>query len=255
MGIVTSVIWIFLFAAIALSAYSIVKLEPTISSPTVTVMPNHDLVFSMPLKFRNMGYTELKGFNITTQICDAEGCEITKSSSYVAILPMGENIIILHNVTLNGDQLMAEELQYLFEDTNFTLSIFGGLNIAGMLPATLSTNVTYPWGAPLYNFSLGTPDISLPSLQNAKISFPLSFVNHASFPLEGNLSLNVYDSANKLQGYSQVNMNVPPSAPFNGALDFYVPLSLDSLALTSGHVEFSFTSSSFSFGPWRLPYG
>jgi hypothetical protein len=77
------------------------------------------------------------------------------------------------------------------------------LNFAEIVPTQLSANVTFPWGAPLYNFKLGDPQLSgsNPSYFAAKV--PLSFENHAAFDLNGNVTVKLYAGQDALLAQSQ----------------------------------------------------
>jgi hypothetical protein len=107
LGIATSIFWVFLIAFVALSAFSLKDLRFGFGNPQFTTSPNHDLVFSLPLSIDNGGYTDLKSFNLTTVMFDTEGSELSNASSFVPIIRSGENVTIMHNVTLSGNDLFS----------------------------------------------------------------------------------------------------------------------------------------------------
>ncbi len=142
--------------------------------------------------------------------------------------------------------------QYLFNDTDLRASVTAGLTFAELLPTQLSMNTTFPWGAPFYDFMLGQPSIS----RSGKAIVPVSFENYASFDLDGNLTVRLYDCGNSLLGESQTPLNVTQYQSFAGKLQFQVPLSgALSSAVSGGHFEVYFDTSLFECGPVVFPYG
>jgi hypothetical protein len=256
LGIATLFFWIILIGFIASAAYSIKDLNIGFGEPQFAVASNHELLFSLPLHIDNKGYYSLKSFNITTVLSDAEGSEISSASAFVPTIPQGQNITIFHNVTLAVDSLLEKGGRYLFNDDNFTASVTAGLNFAELIPAKISTNMTYPWGAPFYNFMLGPPSYELLDSANSRVAVPLSFENHATFDLAGNMRIELYNSGNSLFGESQATFNVPQGSRYNGNLEFHMPLNTASLsAAQSGHFDVFFSTSFFEYGPLVVPYG
>jgi hypothetical protein len=256
LGIATLFFWVILVAFIASAAYSIKDLNFRFGEPQFTVTPNHELLFSLPLHIDNRGYYSLKAFNITTVFSDAEGSEISRASTFVPAIPQGQNVTILHNATLSMDSLLQKGDQYLFNDNNLTASVTAGLNFAELIPAQLSTNITYPWGAPFYNFMLGQLSHNYFSATQGKVTVPLSFENHGAFDLAGNIRIELYDSGNSLLGESQTAFNVLRGSRYAGNLEFRVTLNSASLsAARSGHFHVFFSTSFFEYGPLVIPYG
>jgi hypothetical protein len=256
LGIATFAFWVILVAFIASAAYSIKDLNSGFGEPQFTVAPNHELLFSLPLYIDNRGYYSLKSFNITTVFSDAEGSEISRASTFVPAIPQGQNVTILHNATLSMDSLLQKGDQYLFNDNNLTASVTAGLNFAELIPAQLSTNITYPWGAPFYNFMLGQPSYDLFDSTHSRVVVPLSFENHAAFDFAGSIRVELYDSGNSLLGESRVAFDVSRGSRYNGNLEFRVPLNIASLsAAQSGHFKVFFSTSFFEYGPLVIPYG
>jgi len=256
LGIVTSIFWVILVAFIASAVYSVKDLSFAFGEPQFTIAPNHELVFSMPLHINNGGYSSFKAFNITTVFSTADGSEISRASTFVPVISQRQNVTISHNATLSMDNLLEKEEKYLFNDNNLTASVTAGLNFAELVPTQLSTNITYPWGAPFYNFALGQPSYDLSNPAQSRVTIPLSFENHAPFDLTGNIRIQLYDSGNSFLGESQTAFSVPPNSPYAGKLEFYVPLNVaSSSAARSGHHNVFFSTPLFEYGPLVIPYG
>ena len=256
LGIATTIFWVMLIAFIALAAYSVKDLKFDFGDPQFTTSPDGQLVFSLPLYVDNRGYYSLKEFQLSTVFSDAEGAEISRDSTFVPVIPHGEAITIVHNVTLSLDTLLENAEQYLFNDNNLNVSVTAGLNFAELLPAQISTNFTFPWGAPFYNFAIGEPFYGRGNYTHALIVAPISFENHAAFDLAGNIRIELYDSEESLLDESQTLFNVPQGSAYDGTMGFQVPLSTSSLAAAqSGHFNVYFDTGFFEYGPLVIPYG
>jgi len=256
LGIATFIFWVILAAFIASAAYSIKDLSFGFGAPQFTAAPNHELLFSLPLHIDNRGYYSLKAFNITTVFSDVEGAEISRASTFVPVIPHGENVTIFHNVTLSMDSLLEKVEQYLLNDNNLTVSVTAGLNFAELIPVQLSTNITYPWGAPFYNFMLEQPLYDLFNSTHGRATVPLSFENHAAFDFAGNIRVELYDSENSLLGESHAAFSVLRYSRYAGNLEFYVPLSIAPfLTARNGYLKVFFSTSLFEYGPLVIPYG
>ena len=256
LGIATSIFWIFLVAFIASAAYSVKDLNFDVGEPQFSTAPNGQLLFSLPLYIDNNGYYSLKEFQLSTVFSDAEGSEISRDNTYVAVIPHGENVTIIHNVTLSMDSLLEKGEQYLFNDSNLTASVTAGLNFAELFPAQISTNFSYPWGAPFYNFALGQPSFGRFNVTHSVVAVPMSFENHAAFDLVGSIRIELYDGSDSLLGESQIIFSVPQFSSYNGDVEFHVPLNVASFSASrNGHFDVYFSTPLFEYGPLVIPYG
>ena len=255
-GIVTSIIWVLLIAVVAFSAYSIKDVGIQVDPPTATMIGNRELLLSTPIRINNTGFTDIEQLNLTTQVFDPNHMELSNSCSIVPTIPQHGSVVITHNITLNIEKIVQNDSQFLFKDANLTVTLYGGLNLAGLLPATISANMSLPWGAPLYNFSLGVPWVSLFNSTHILVTLPVSFENHAMFNVDGNLKLEAFDSNNVLQFEGQKDLSVSPNNKFAGSIDLYTPRSSDNLlGFSNGHIDVTFSSSLFNYGPWVIPFG
>ena len=255
LGIATSIFWILLIAFIALSAYSLKDLNFNLGEPQFTTAPDGQILFSLPLYIDNKGCCSLKELHLTTVFSDAEGTEIARDNTSVPDIPHGENVTIRHNITLNMDNVLENAEQYLFNDNTFTASVTAGLTLAELLPTQISTNFTFPWGAPFYNFALGQPFLSQFDSTHSTVSVPMSFENHAAFDLAGSIRVELFDSAGSFLGESQASFYVPQYSAYDGNLEFNIPLSATTLsAARNGHFNVYFSTPLFEYGPLVIPY-
>jgi hypothetical protein len=256
LGIATSIFWIMLIAFVALAAYSVKDLNFDFGEPQFATSPDGEFRLSLPLYIDNRGYYSLKEFHLSTVFLDAEGEEISRDNTFVPVIPHGENVTILHNVTLSMDSLLEKGEQYLFKDNDLNVSVTAGLNFAELLPAQISTNFTFPWGAPFYNFALGEPSYGRFDLTQISVTVPMSFENHAVFDVAGNIRIELYDRANALVGESQTLVYVPQHSAYEGNVEFYLPLSPSATsAAQNGHFNVYFDMGIAEYGPLVIPYG
>ena len=256
LGIATSIFWVLLVAFVALAAYSIKDLAVDFGEPQFAVTPNGELALSLPLYVDNRGYYSLKEFYLSTVFSDVAGEEIARDNTFVPVIPHGENVTILHNVTLSPVSLLEKGEQYLFNDNDLNVTVTAGLNFAEVLPAEISMNFTFPWGAPFYNFALGEPSYGQFDSTQVAVAVPMSFENHAVFDIAGNIRIELYDSAGSLLSESQTIVYVPQYSAYQGEVEFSVPLNAASLSTAqSGHFNVYFDIGLVDYGPLVIPYG
>ena len=259
LGVASTIFWVFLIAFIALAAYSIKDLSVNFGEPEFSATPDGELNLALPLYVDNRGYYSLKEFHLSTVFSDPEGAEISRADTLVPVIPHGENITITHNVTLDPISLLEKGEQYLFHDNDLNVSFTAGLNFAEVLPAEISANFTFPWGAPFYNFNVGEPSFELVDFTHATASVPVSFENHAVFDLAGSIRMELYDSSDSLLSESQTVLYVPQQSAYESSMEFTIPLTAESLSSfstgQSGHVDVYFDIGVAQYGPLVIPYG
>jgi hypothetical protein len=261
LGIATTIFWVFLVAFIAFAVYSIKDLSIDFGEPQFAVTPDGELNLALPLYVDNRGYYSLKEFHLLTVFSDAEGAEISRADTFVPVIPHGENTTIIHNVALNPLTLLEKGAPYLFNDNDLNVSFTAGLNFAELLPAEISANFTFPWGAPFYNFAVGDPSFEMVDFTQVTVSVSVSFENHAVFDLAGSIRMELYDSADSLLSESQTVLYVPQHSAYEGNMEFSIPLSASDLSVDSfstarsGRLDVYFDMGVAQYGPLVIPYG
>lgn len=250
LGIANMIFWIVLIAFIASAGYSIKDINFNAGEPTLAATEDGNLTLTFPLYVDNQGYYGLKAFNLTTMVYGDQGNEVTKTSTFVPTIFEGQTTTILHNVTLNIKQLAESNPQLLLNDSNLNARVSAGFDFAELMPVRLSTNFTFPWGAPFHNLVLGQPQYSIVSRSNARVTVPLSFDNHAAFDITGEILASIFDGQGALLAESQAQLSAPAGSPFAGELSFTLPVDTASQITTEGgHVEVFFSSPLFEYGP------
>ncbi len=255
LGIATSIIWVLLITFIVLAAYSVTDLRFNVEEPQFTIDSNEQLILNLPLIIDNGGYYSLKEFQITTLFSNIEGVEISRANTFIPIIPSGEIVTINHNVPINIEEIFNNDEKYLFEDNEIQVSLSVGLNFAEVLPSQISTNFTFPWGAPLSNLEFRQADFHRFNLTHSSITIPTSFENHGFFDIIGSMSVELCNEENSVLSETRQLISVNQQAYYEDSLEFILPISESTLTnLENGHLNVYFSTLLFESGPLVIPY-
>lgn len=248
LGWATKIFWIVIAVFMITCLYSAIYViqanmggnpfgEPAVS------FSNGTATMSLPFAFNNTGFYDISDLNITTCIADYNRTLISAATTFVPLIPHGNNVEETHNISISLDNIVSRNLTYLFFNSgNFSIEIFAGLKFAHIFPFQISINTTMPWGAPLNNFSIG--EISFDYI-NRKIVIPLSFNNDSPyFDVSGNIHFDIYNYENELVDSGTITLDVKSGASYEGPLELPVdPLMLEE----RGRIHFFFETSIFGF--------
>lgn len=252
LGWATKIVWILMIAFAATSVYSALNLKMGFGQPQVFLSSGF-MVISVPLFVNNTGLYDLSELNMTVTVVDHNESFASTSTTFVPLIPRGSSIETAHNVSISIDNTTSKLLDYLFNDTVFNLDLSVKLNFARAIPFQVSTNMTIPWGAPLYNFSIGQFSYNYINRTHQELITPISFENHSPyFSLDGFMRVETYNDNDELLGFSVSDLNVPSHSRYNGQMEMIVDVSK---VTRSGEVHFYFETSAFSIGPLVMPYG
>jgi hypothetical protein len=150
---------------------------------------------------------------------------------------------------------LSESLAYLlFDDGNFTLDTGVSLRYAYAFSFAMQIpNASLPWGAPLADLSVGDPTPSVYNLTHIQVTIPLTFENHAFFPVTGQVLLDLYNSTRASLGSGSTLVDVAPESPYAGAIVILLPV--DAGFTATGYVDLSFENPMFNVGPVEYAYG
>jgi hypothetical protein len=251
-GIATTFFWVFLIGFAVSAFYSVKDVHFDFGEPQVSMTADNQVLFSMPITIENSGYYNIGFFNVTTEILDENGSQIMRGSTSIPVIRRVDRITVMHNVTVDTDDLLQNHQNYLFNDSELNINMLLGMHIAEVIPVQVSANLSAPWGAPLYNFSLGEIAYSVYNMTHMRAVVPISFENHAFFDLTGNILMRMYNSTDSLLGEGQTAITAVQHSPYNGFIEIYI----STLGITpSGRFEVYFTTPFFNIGPLVTPYG
>jgi len=252
LGWATIIFWIFIILFSATSVYSAMNVRMGFGEPQL-LLSNGFAVISVPLFINNGGLYDLSELNVTVDVMDYNGSLVSTSTTLVSSIPRGSSIETEHNVSMSLDDVMSKAQIYLFNDTIFSVNMSMKLNFARVVPFQASMNKTVPWGAPLYNFSVGQISYNYYNLTHQRVIMPLSFENHSPyFGVDGVMRVEMCNASGGVIAYGTLSLDVPSYSTYEDQVELIV----DILKLTpSGEMHFYFETSAFSFGPVVMPYG
>ena len=251
-GITTTFFWIFLIAFFVSAVYSIKDLHFDFGEPQMNITADNKIILSFPLNITNRSFYNLRSFNITTKISDAENFTIASGTSFIPVINKDEEATITHNVTIDFNMLLQHDTSFLFNDTELEIYEIVGMVIADLIPIKASSNSSMPWGAPLYNFALGQPQYITANSTHFLVNLPINFENHAFFDVAGDIQIKMYNNTNGLLGEGQISINVPQQSFYEGFVEFYVSRGE---VTDDGYFSVSILTSLFNYENLVIPYG
>jgi hypothetical protein len=251
-GIATTFFWIFLIAFFVSAVYSVKDLHFDFGEPQVSVNADNEVVFSLPVSITNRGFYNIGSFNISTEISDKEGFAITRGSTFIPVIKKNDAVTVTHNMTLDVNDLLQRDQNYLFNDSELKIYEALSMRIADAIPVQASTNFSMPWGAPLYNFSLGEPAYVRYNSTHFRVTVLISFDNHAFFDLVGDMRIRMYNSTGVRVGKVRTSLEAYANSHYSGFVEFYVSMAGTT---STGRFEVDFSTSTFEYGPLVIPYG
>lgn len=251
-SVATTVFWIFLIVFAVTAVYSVRDVSFNMGEPQSTLTQDNMMILSLPFTVANRGFYNIGLLSVTTQISDEEGDLIADNSTTLPVVRVGEQATLVHNVTINATDFLWRNQNYLFDDAMFRVNMSLGMRIAEVIPVQVSTNVSMPWGAPFYNFSLGQPESAPFDLTHVLVAVPLSFENHAFFDVACVLRIQMYNAYGSLVGDTQTSVSASQHSSYNGFVEFNVPQ--DEMTNT-GRFEVLFLTPPFDSGQLEVHYG
>ena len=216
-----------------------------------------EMRLSIPLLVNNTGRFPLSNVILTTNISDHKGTWITGGEAVLPHVPEGSVDREIQTLHISMKDIISDELRHLlFQDSQlradtaikFTYAYLVSLKI--QLP-----NMSFPWGAPLHNLSVGKPTgLASFNATHYRVDLPLSFENHAPLTLVAVRLRLLNDQRESLASKTTI-LNVHPMEGFEGSFELFIEGG-DLQRLTErGFVQLHFQTPEFSFGPVEMPYG
>jgi len=250
-SIATTFFWIFLIVFLVSAVYSVKDVRFDFGEAQIGLTSDNKILFSLPIAIDNKGYYNIGCFNVTTEILDKEGFMITRASTFIPVIEKSRQAMATHNVTIDVNDLLQNSQDYLFNDTELEVHETVGIKLAEVIPVQASTNLSMPWGAPLYNFTLGKIEYAGFNGTHMTATIPINFENHASFDLTGNIQMRMYNSINILVSEGQTTIEAIQNISYQGDVELNVPITE---ITENGYFEVYFSTLFFDFGPLVIPY-
>ncbi|MEM2971781.1 MAG: hypothetical protein QW270_05090 [Candidatus Bathyarchaeia archaeon] len=252
MGMATTFFWMFLIAFFVSAVYSVKDLHFNLGEPQMGLTADNNIVVSLPITITNDAFYNIGSFSMATEISEKDGFVIANATTFIPIIEKSETVTAARNMTVNFTSLLENNSNFLFNDTELQIYVVVGMKVAEIIPVQASTNLSVPWGAPLYNFMIGEPEYSHFNLTHFLVILPISFENHAFFDVVGNIQVQMYNNADVLVGFGQTAIDAPQHTLYNGFVEFYI--RVDGVTPT-GFFEVNVYTPTFSCESLRFPYG
>jgi hypothetical protein len=250
-GIITSVFWIFLILFAFTAVYSMKDMQYSLGDLETAISQDNELLVSFPVSVTNTGYYNLASFNISMQVLNNNGSEVTRGSTIIPLVAQGQTVNTTHTMKLNVTDLLLTDRELLFNDSSWSIYEVVSMDAAEVIPVRASANLSLPWGAPLNNLIFGPLKTESYNQTHMRVLIPIRFENHAFFSFTGTVKARIYDNGNLLVGKSQINLDAPQHSPYKGELEFYLPAR----AVSSIHCEALLETPFFTYGPMVMNLG
>jgi hypothetical protein len=236
--------------------YSMQNISFQLGSPQATTMQDNELVFTFPIRIVNNGLYDLNDLNISTEIQDAQNSIIAQGFTFLPVVDRAEALNMTHQIEVNLTDTLQTHQYLAFEDADLNVNTTVSMRTAELISLQVSSNITVPWGAPLYNLTFGTPMCSVQidnnSMRFYRVTVPMAFENHASFDLNGTIQLDLLGNGSIPTVASKTFFDVPQQSAYQADLSLDVPASDFS---ANWRFEASFETSFVNYGPVVIPYG
>jgi hypothetical protein len=254
-SVATSFLWIFLIIFSASAIYSMKDIRVDIGKPQNTVKTDNELVSNFPIEIVNNGYYNLDDFNISTEIRDLQKSIIAQGFTFIPVIRNGETLNTTHQMRINLTNMLQTHQNLIFDDTELQISATVSMKVAELISLQVSSNLTMPWGAPLYNLTFAAPKLTAQIGPNStkyyRVAIPITFENHAFFDLTGTVLLAMNNNTNIFTGTGKIVLNVTKQSSCQADLELDAPVAETT---RSGHLEVFFVTSFFNYGPLVIPW-
>lgn len=232
-------------------AYSATLVRVELGEPVVA-FAGEEAILTLPIAIDNKGYYTLADLSVTAVISDFYSDQISKSSTFAGQVRPQENITIFHNTSLSSDEIVTQS-SYLVDDLDLILQGQVNLNYASLIPFGFKVNKTVPWGAPLFNFTVGAPERFFYNTTHQMINVPVGFENHSPyFSVSGAICVEILNNRNESVKRDNVSIDVPPGTVYNGRVETLVAASS---VTEAGRIFVSVETAMFNYGPEVTSYG
>jgi len=216
-----------------------------------------DMRLSIPFFVNNTGSFPISNVILTTNISDYKGTRITGSETVMPYVPEGSVSRETQTLHLSMTDIISDGLPHLlFQDSQLRADIAIGFTYAHLASFKIQLpNMSFPWGAPLHNLSVGKPTgLASFNATHYKAHIPLSFENHAPLNLV-TIRLKLLNDQRESLASKTKTVSVPPMEGFADTIEVFIE-EKDLERLTErGFVQLYFQTPKFSFGPVERPYG
>jgi hypothetical protein len=180
-----------------------------------------NFVISVPINISNNGPFDLQNLQINSTVFEGK-VELLNSTTLVSRIEHNSETAFTHNLTVNIPVFIEDHQDLLFNDTELRAAERIRVVLASLLPVGIEFNNTYSWGAPLNGFSVSNLQFQPINFTTAQVSLDVAFNNHATFPLEGNITINAFSGTRQIMTQN-LRLNVSSGGRFSSPIQLLLP--------------------------------
>lgn len=221
-----------------------VRSAPSISVGQVTTsVSGMSGSIKIPVSIKDPGPLALSGISVAVSVYNGSGSLLFQGGGGPVSVPSGSTAKLPVAVSFNLSQLPNSTLQELAttnENLNVRATLLGSIPPFAGLNGTVDS--TLPWGAPVENFSAGSPQVVPINSSYVSVSVPISFTNNNSYiSVSGVGSIQVLDHNGKNVGSGTLDINAAPRTRFatNGKLTIALPSNMQGLLFNDTNLQYT----------------
>ncbi|MFQ5710449.1 MAG: hypothetical protein ACE5GD_01580 [Candidatus Geothermarchaeales archaeon] len=262
LGWTITIVTLLIFAFLAISVYSLMQMLLVNQGIKLGDFrheaSNGTFVLSLTITVNNTGYFDISKLNVNTVLRDFNGATISNTTTSFGKIASGSEATERHNLTMSITDMLSKNLTYLLlQDGELKIDTSIGLRYVNVLGFQIAvSNTSIPWGAPFGNLSIGEPSMPRPITETRfLVEVPLSFENHSPFDIDGSIFIIAFNQDGALIGSENKTVSVRSYSAYSDKIQIEASLGSLQNYTGSGYLEICFETTTFRFGPVRMPYG
>jgi len=216
------------------------------------------MILSVPVEVNNTGWYDITDFRITTTLKDWRGIALAANTTSIEEVKSGAFRQVVHEFSVGFGDILLDMTYIMFNDTEFKIDMSVGFKYAYALGfQRTATNMSVPWGAPLYGFEV--TGIGQPVANGSHLLMPVAVYveNHSFLDIAGDLNLKFYNSLGRYVGSGKGPFHVLPGSRLNRPIDVAVSVDKPADFTGKGYAEvfLELPRIGVSFELMRVDYG
>jgi len=209
-------------------------------------LSNGNLSLTIPFYINNTGFYDISEVSVKIKISKAN-IAITTLSKNLPNIPAGRMVNGSCNFSESLNEIFQRHSTLLTEDANLDVNAALHFRVAYAIAFNITQNFPTRWGAPFQNLTV----YGVAYNNTAHVfSFSISFNNHAFFPINEPLTIDLYNSGSEKVGSALWSLNVPSGESFRELIEVNVDPS--SRMTESGFIRLFFSGLKIFEEEWTL---
>lgn len=204
--------------AIGSIALTVVQLKPSVDLGALQMSTAGTVTkIQIPVNITNKGPLSISDINVQATVTDSAGDKLASGGVGPVTIAAGttSNLVLLF--TLDTSNLPSSALQSLVTTSqNLTLSVVVATSLPPFLKLSGTASAALPWGAPVANLRVGTPNLAPYNSTAIQVSVPVSFDNDNQFmSINGAGMISLVDAGGRQVARGTVQLNAPSGSHFD----------------------------------------